>query len=104
MRPAVYSFTRERGALIVPRFPILTVDDRRLSTGLGYIFDIRWLLPSESIVSILWKFARANGVPAHTLIQLRMVGRDSYEDLEPMRDVLDIRHLRRRLSIPGKVL
>jgi len=48
----VYSFTRERAALIAPRFPILTLDDRRQSTGLGYIFDIRWLLPGESIVSI----------------------------------------------------
>lgn len=41
----------------------------------------------ESIVSILWKFARANGVPAHTLIQLMKVGIDPYEGLEPMRDV-----------------
>jgi hypothetical protein len=96
--------TRERAALIAPRFPILTLDDRRQSTGLGYIFDIRSLLPGESIVSILWKFARANGVPAHTLIQLMKVGIDPYQGVEPMRDVLNLWHLRRRLRIPGKVL
>jgi len=52
----------------------------------------------------LWKFARANGVPAHTLIQLMEVGINPYEGVEPMRDVLDLRCLRRRLQIPGKVL
>jgi hypothetical protein len=40
----------------------------------------------------------------HTLIQLMKVDIDPYEGLEPMRDVLDLRCLRRRLQIPAKVL
>jgi hypothetical protein len=41
---------------------------------------------------------------AHTLIQLMKVDIDRYEGLEPMRDVWDLRCLRRRLQIPAKVL
>jgi hypothetical protein len=35
------------------RFPILALEERRLSPALGYIFDKRWLDPHESIQSIL---------------------------------------------------
>jgi len=56
--------------LIKPRFPILSLDERRLTPALGYIFDARWLLPGESIVSILWKFSLANGLPGHALVRL----------------------------------
>ena len=69
MQPvACLSTRKEAPALIVPRFPILSLDERRLTPALGFIFDARWLLPGESIVSILWKFARANGLPGHALV------------------------------------
>ena len=75
MQPAVSSCTRkEAPALIAPRFPILNLDERRLTPALGFIFDARWLLPGESIISILWKFARANGLPGHALVRLNMQG------------------------------
>jgi len=105
MQPAVCSSTRkEAPALIAPRFPILSLEERRLSPALGFIFDARWLLPGESIVSILWKFARANGLPGHTLVRLMGVDIDPYEGVEPLRDAVDLKHLRRMLLLPGKVL
>lgn len=62
MQRAVYLFMRDGAALVALRYPILTLDERQLTPALGYIFNVRWLLPGESIVSILWKFARANGL------------------------------------------
>jgi hypothetical protein len=84
--------------------PILSLDERRLTPALGFIFDARWLLPGESIVSILWKFARANGLPGHALVRLMGADIDPYEGVEPMRDAVDAKHLRRTLLLPGKVL
>jgi hypothetical protein len=49
--------------------------EKRCDPVLGYVFDVRWLLPVESIVSILWKFARAGGLPGHVLGHL--IGADS---------------------------
>ncbi|WP_241975095.1 hypothetical protein [Paraburkholderia sp. BL17N1] len=100
----MYSFTRDSVALKAPRFPILTLDERQLTPALGFIFDVRWLLPGESIVSILWKFARANGLAGHTLVQLMGADVDPYEGVEPMRDVIDVKRLRRMLCLPVKVL
>ncbi|MBB5402659.1 hypothetical protein [Paraburkholderia youngii] len=74
------------------------------SLYVSFIFDARWLLPGESIVSILWKFARANGLPGHALVRLVGADIDPYEGVEPMRDAVDVRHLSRMLLLPGKVL
>ncbi|MFM0509023.1 hypothetical protein [Paraburkholderia sp. RL17-373-BIF-A] len=71
---------------------------------MGFIFDAEWLLPRESIVSILWKFARANGLPGHALVRLMDRDIDPYEGVEPIRDVIDLKHLRRMLLLPGNVL
>jgi len=90
--------------LIKPRFPILSLDERRLTPALGYIFDARWLLPGESIVSILWKLSRANGLPGHALVRLMGADIDPYQGVEPMRDAVDVKHLRRMLLLPGNVL
>ena len=94
MLPAVYSFTRDSVALKAPRFPILTLDERQLTSALGFIFDVRWLVPGESMVSILWKSARVNGLAGHTLVQLMRPDVDPYEDIEPMRDVIDVKRMR----------
>ncbi|KAA1009649.1 hypothetical protein FVF58_20240 [Paraburkholderia panacisoli] len=105
MQPAVCSSTRkEAPALIAPRFSTLSLEERRLTPALGFIFDARWLLPGESIVSILWKFAHANGLPGHALVRLMGVGIDPYEGVEPIRDAVDLQHLKRMLLLPGKVL
>lgn len=48
--------------------PILTLDERILSPRLGYVFDRRCVNPYESIVGMLWKFARVNALPGHTVV------------------------------------
>ena len=60
--------------------PILTFDERALSPRFGYVFQRRWLQPYESVVSMLWKFARMNGLPGHAVAaQLSPQGVDPYE-------------------------
>jgi hypothetical protein len=48
--------------------PILLFDERRLSPAWGYVFDRAWLKPAESILSILWRFARENRIPGHVIV------------------------------------
>ena len=47
---------RNPAALKPPRFPILAFDERELRLALGSVFNLKWLVPGESLVSILWKF------------------------------------------------
>lgn len=85
--------------------PILTFDANSLSPSFGYLFDRQWLDPYESIVSILWKFARANGIPGHevTVAAARQVI-DPYVGLEAHREAIDFRRLQRELGISRKTL
>jgi hypothetical protein len=43
----------EGGPLAQPAFPILTLDESRLTPALGYVFRRGWLYPHESLISIL---------------------------------------------------
>lgn len=95
---------RNGALLTAPRLPILTLDERQLTPALGYVFDLRWLMPGESLVSILWKFARANGLPGHVLAHLMGPDVDPYEGVEPFRGVIDVQRLRRMIGLPMKVL
>jgi len=86
-------------------FPILTFDEHRLSPALGYIFHRRWLDPYESIVSILWKFAKMNGLPGHVLTtQVAATQVDPYEGVEPSRSKVDLPRLGKMLNLPLKTL
>ncbi|MBK7237578.1 MAG: hypothetical protein IPI02_18870 [Sterolibacteriaceae bacterium] len=85
--------------------PILMFDERRLSPSFGYVFNPKWVDPHESIVSILWKFARMNALPGHVLAgQLAKKNVDSYEGVEATRDAVDVRRLREALGLPRKLL
>jgi hypothetical protein len=42
--------------------PILVFDERQLTPSFGYVFHRKWVDPGESLVSILWKFARMNAL------------------------------------------
>src|ERR1700757_1447759 len=77
---------RDATALKPPRFPILTFDEWQLSLAPGSVFDLKWLMPGESLVSILWKFACANALPGHVLIHLLSPDIDPSEGLAPVRD------------------
>src|SRR4051812_28473090 len=86
-------------------FPILTFNEQRLTPALGYVFHRRWLDPYESIVSILWKFAKMNALPGHVLaahVAARQV--DPYQGISPTRAEIDLRRLGRMLNVPVKPL
>jgi hypothetical protein len=96
--------SRQPPELAPLRFPVLTFEEAALSPALGYVFDPRWVEPCESIVSLLWKFARANGVPGH-LVAANLAPRiDPYEGVEPVSGQLDIQRLRRIVPIAPKAL
>ena len=62
----------------------MTYDESKLSPSFGYFFEAHWLAPYESIVGILWKFARMNALPGTTVMrQLRPLPFDPYEGIAP---------------------
>ena len=63
-----------------------------------------WLMPGESLVSILWKFSCANALPCHALLHLICPEVDPHEGVAPMRVVIDLTRLRRVLRLPSDVL
>jgi hypothetical protein len=95
---------RDASALKPPRFPILPFDEWRISFARGSVFNLEWLMPGESLVSILWKFGCANALPGHALLHLISPEVDPHEGVAPVRDVIDLRRLRRVLRLPSDVL
>ena len=83
-----------------PRFPILTLDEGRLTPALGYLFNKKWIEPYESLVSILWKFERANALPGHVVARLLGADIDPYEGVVPQLGLIDLRRLHNTLAIP----
>jgi hypothetical protein len=104
MRPAVYSPLPSAAAQRASRFPILTVDERNLTPALGYIFNRNWVEPYESLISILWKFERANALPGHVVARLMGPDIDSYEGVIPQQDAVDVDRLQESLSLLVRTL
>ncbi|TCG00939.1 hypothetical protein BZM26_09180 [Paraburkholderia strydomiana] len=104
MPPDACSRRRKRKALRTPRFPILTFDEWQLRLALGSEFNIAWLVPGESLVSILWKFACANALPGDVLLRMMSPDVDPREGVAPRRDAIDIALLRHLVRLPRKVL
>ena len=105
MQPdASSSLQRSGTALPAPRFPILTLDESRLTPALGYVFRKQWLYPQESLISVLWKFEKANALPGTVVARLMGPDVDPYEGIEPYRDVVDLDRLRESLQLPLKAL
>jgi hypothetical protein len=78
---------------IAPRFcaafPGSHFEPRRATTGPGIALYIRCKvapLQSESIMSILWQFARASRLPGHALVRLTRADIDPHEGLAPICD------------------
>jgi len=70
MQPDASSSPRRSGTLLQePRFPILTLDESKLTPALGYVFRRKWLYPHESLISILWKFEKANAFYEHQIVK-----------------------------------
>ena len=86
-------------------FPILTFDEGKLRPSLGYLFKRQWLDPCESMVSILWKFARMNRLPGHMVVAhvaKRQI--DPYEDFAATAAEVDIRMTAGSLGLTQKTI
>ncbi len=85
--------------------PILAFDEQAIRPQLGYWFDHRWIDPYESLVSIMWKFARANSIPGYLLARkVCGSGIDPYEGILPLRETVQWRWLHREYRVPRGVL
>jgi len=86
-------------------YPIMAFDERVLMPAMGYLFQPAWLDPQESIVSILWKFARMNLIAGHIMAgQLPVNPVDPYEGISACRRHVNIRHLHHMLGLQMKLL
>ncbi|WP_331712675.1 hypothetical protein [Caballeronia udeis] len=90
--------------LTEPRFPILTLEEGSLTPSLGYLFDRKWLYPYESLISILWKFEKANALSGNVVARLLGPDVDPYEGLVPRLGVIDIDRLRANLQVSRRSL
>ncbi|MBC8641243.1 TniQ family protein [Caballeronia sp. EK] len=86
------------------KFPILTIDESSLSPALGYLFQKRWVYPHESLVSILWKFERANALSGAMVARFMGPDIDPYEGVAPYRDLIDLHHLCEHLRLPADIV
>ncbi|MGF6507921.1 hypothetical protein [Paraburkholderia sp. 32] len=90
--------------LRAPSFPILTLDERRLTPSLGYVFNRKWLHPCESLISIVWNFEKADALPGHVVARLMGPDIDPHEGIVPQLGTVDIQRLRDTLAVPMKTL
>jgi hypothetical protein len=87
--------------LTEPRFPILTLEEGSLTPALGYLFDRKWLYPYESLISILWKFEKANALSGNVVARLLGPDVDPYEGLVPRLNVIELIGCVRTCRYPG---
>ena len=104
MQPVAFSSAHKGRCVSAPAFPIMTMDEHRLTPAMGYVFNPKWVDPCESLVSILWKFARANAVAGQVTARLMGPDIDPYEGVAAHSDLIDVRRLRRTFDLPPKAL
>ena len=104
MPPDACSSPLSEMLLSPPRFPILMLDEAKLTPALGYLFHRKWLDPYESLVSILWKFEKANGLSGSVVAHLMGPDVDPYEGLVPELGAVDIDRLHGALGLPKTTL
>ena len=91
--------------MTISAMPIMVFDERRLAPSFGYYFDEAWLYPDESIISILWKFARMNSLPGHVLAARVAKKRiDPYDGMPVQRELVDMEALREATRLRLKTL
>jgi len=95
---------RDEVRLQAPSFPILTFDETSLTPSLGYLFNNKWLYPCETLISILWKFERANALTGIVVARLLGPEIDLYEGVVPDRGSLDLHRLRDEFRLPREAL
>lgn len=91
-------------ALKQPRFPVLEFDELRFRLAAGIVLERKWLVPGESLVSMLWKFCSANVLAPDWLVQQMSPAVDPSVRVVPAREVVGITCMRRMLRLPENVL
>ncbi len=99
MQPATSSPQRSGQSLQLPRLPILTLDEQKLTPSMGYVFNKRWLDPCESLVSILWKFEKVNALPGNVVARVIGPDVDPYEGVVPQLGIVSVARLHGILGI-----
>jgi hypothetical protein len=85
--------------------PIMLFDEHQLAPSFGYFFNPKWVSPYESIVSMLWKFGRANALPGHVLItQIAKDTIDPYEGISACPSEVTLRKVQRALGVPLRMV
>ena len=85
--------------------PILTFDGADVAASFGYVFDASWVAPFESIVSMLWKFGRMNGLAGSRVVgQLSATPLDPYEGVPASAAGVDVRRVARLLGLTQKAV
>jgi TniQ len=105
MQPDACSLPPRSGTLPRPlSFPILTLDESKLAPALGYLFNSKWLDPYESLISILWKFEKANALPGIVVARLIRPDIDPDDGFAPQLGEVDVGRLHDVLGLPTKAL
>ena len=85
--------------------PIMLFDEHQLAPSFGYFFNPKWVSPYESIVSMLWKFERANALAGHVLItQFAKDTNDSSEGIGGCPSEVTLGKVQRLLGIPLRIV
>lgn len=93
------------GYMNIVTLPILTFNERNLTPSFGYVFNPKWLDPQESILSILWKFARMNALSGHMIVaQLARTNVDPYEGVPANRTSVNFQRLHNTLGLQLKLV
>ena len=96
---------RECNPMPLAFYPILAFEEDKLSPNLGYLFRRQWLDPCESVVSILWKFARMNRLPGHMVVaHVAKRHIDPYEGFSATAVELDVRRTAVSLGLAQKTI
>jgi len=104
MQLVVYSSRHNPLTASRATFPIMMVDQHVLTPAMGYLFNPKWIDPCESLVSIMWKFTRANAAAGPIVARLLGANIDPYEGLVPVTGIVDVGLLRETFRLPGKAL
>lgn len=85
--------------------PIMLFDERKLRPSFGYVFDKQLLAPYESIVAILWKLGRQNGMSGHLIAaQIAKEKVDPYAGIAACETQVNVIELKKMLGLPLKTV
>jgi len=85
--------------------PIMLFDQQKLAPSFGYVFDLSWLDVHDSLLSILWKFIKMNGVPGHVVLRLlAKTDIDPYDGIAVCQSEMNLKRLQQDFGLSAKVI